>query len=654
MKITIDGWKSQGLRCPDVSVNLLSGDQHKKVSLIQMPNGTGKTTTLKLIRSSLTGEAQTWDRNEISELRSLKTPDISSGKFLLELSVDGKPLVFESLIDFVEGKVKYKTSSPLLGGVVDGWSPPTQIKRFLEEKFVSLFIFDGEFAANLLDPRKTKATEAIETLSQLDLLDEIVSEAENLWDKQRREVAGTSVSFLNTLKEREKKLKHQLSELEKLRKKLKANNDLYEQELNRINTQIEDKIGENENIKAERERLLQLKNTAESLLKQALESYMHELRFPHQLYSGFTKNLEDFKYSLDKAKLPQRSSKQFFIELAEDKTCVCGRPIGPNEKSHILNNSEYYLSEDISTVLNMLKEDIKQYSTKRDNEESIDTIESRLKDAYSEHHKSVTHFNKNELKIRNLQDKAYDTLLNERDKFTSDLRDNQNLLKQINLPFKNTDDENTLSINSLEIQLKDTQGRIAEVTDTVELRERVNILKNIASNAKAIAKEALHKQLIAECNERLSKVLVNSPLQIEDIDNHIKLKGQAAGSVGQTLAVAYIFLTVALHRGSHQFPLVVDSPAGSLEELVRSEVGKVIPELCEQFISFIIDTEKLGFVPALESASKNSISFSTIFRLNETSNRLLQSTPTNDVQISGDSVLVNGKDFFVKFTLAQE
>ena len=48
MNIEIKGWKSEGLRCPDVDFNL---DKNKRlITLIQMPNGTGKTTTLKLLK----------------------------------------------------------------------------------------------------------------------------------------------------------------------------------------------------------------------------------------------------------------------------------------------------------------------------------------------------------------------------------------------------------------------------------------------------------------------------------------------------------------------------------------------------------------------------------------------------------------------------
>lgn len=654
MKITINGWESSGLRCPDVRVDLSNNSAPSRVALIQMPNGTGKTTTLKLIRASLTGAAQNWSRKEISELRSLKNPDVQTGKFILELSVDDKQLVIETIIDFIEAKVRYRTSSILLGGVEDGWRPPPNIKRFLEEKFVSLFIFDGEFAADLLDSTKTKATEAIETLSQLDLLDEVVTESDFFWEKQKRDATGgTSKPYLNSLKEKEATLNKRLVELKRSREK--AQNDVasFRKRLVEVDAQLEERIGQNETIRNEKDRLSKAKTDAENELSSALEKYMQNLRYPHKLFDGFVHHLNTFKVSLDQAKLPDTSSRQFFIDLCEEDKCVCGRPIGPDEQKHIKEHAEHYLSGDISGVLNAIKNDINIYANQMADEPLSDS-RVKLSDAQAKFHDASTGFSNYMLKIKDFQDKGYEELLHEKAQIDADLRSRDNFLSIMSAPYRSSDDEKSSSIVSIETQLKDLQDRIAEVTDTVELRERVNLLTKIAANAKSIAKKSLHKQLIVECNERLSKVLVNSPLQIEDIDNHIKLKGQAGGSVGQTLAVAYVFLTAALHRGSHQFPLVVDSPAGSLEQLVRKEVGKVIPELCEQFISFIIDTEKIGFVPALESASNDSISYSTIFRLNSTSEKLIKNVPKENMQMNGDSVLITGKDFFVQFTLDKE
>ena len=46
MRILFQGWKSKGLNCPDMDVSVGGDRTNPRVTLIQMPNGTGKTTTL--------------------------------------------------------------------------------------------------------------------------------------------------------------------------------------------------------------------------------------------------------------------------------------------------------------------------------------------------------------------------------------------------------------------------------------------------------------------------------------------------------------------------------------------------------------------------------------------------------------------------------
>ena len=47
--------------------------------------------------------------------------------------------------------------------------------------------------------------------------------------------------------------------------------------------------------------------------------------------------------SMTKLKLPKTISKDFFVELAHAKDCICGRCIGESEKKTILENAEKYL-----------------------------------------------------------------------------------------------------------------------------------------------------------------------------------------------------------------------------------------------------------------------------------------------------------------------
>jgi DNA sulfur modification protein DndD len=59
MQISLAGWAVSGMRCPDITIDLTGKNgTPARVALVQMPNGTGKTTTLNLLRAALTAAAR--------------------------------------------------------------------------------------------------------------------------------------------------------------------------------------------------------------------------------------------------------------------------------------------------------------------------------------------------------------------------------------------------------------------------------------------------------------------------------------------------------------------------------------------------------------------------------------------------------------------
>ena len=117
--------------------------------------------------------------------------------------------------------------------------------------------------------------------------------------------------------------------------------------------------------------------------------------------------------------------------------------------------------------------------------------------------------------------------------------------------------------------------------------------------------------------------------------------------------LATLFLTTLLDRGKHQFPLLVDSPANGLDGASRREIGKLIPQLCHQFVAFTISTEREGFTNTLNENS-DSTKFITVFRKTKGTNHLLQSLPSQGVETTENCVIVEGKDYFDLFDIEED
>lgn len=656
MKIKILGWESKGLRCPDIKIDIGSLESIPKITLIQMPNGTGKTTTLNLIRAALTGQAKEWDKEKILQMRHKDDVSSESGKFILRLLVDQQPLTFDLTFDFVNTRVSYRTSSVSIGGVVPDYQPPPTVRRFLKSKFTNLFVFDGEYATLLLNEQESRAEDAIDALCQLDLLDLIQLSANNAWQSETKNKGAKTQQGLSTHRNKEALI---LKNIEKVTtRKSEAEDKLQktQAEIESIQTSIGNKVKESEHYNKELESLRLQEKDAKNSLDNSIASAMSSLRRPDLINKQFLDSLIALKINLDKAKLPDVTSRQFFVELAEGKLCVCGRPISHIEKDYILSQTNQYLGNEVSGIINSMKLDIDAATNLHDDQNKFDNSFIELSNAEKQYHSIQT-------ELQALEHRA----LSELGTDISPLRDRlttlgkveeslQELLNEINRNARadDKDNETCVCLLALEAQLNDTRKNIAEITETVELKEKIDIINKMSLQIKDLARTQIKQALVDECNQNLAKILVANPISIMKIERSIHLSGQKEASAGQTLAAGYTFLTAALSRGKNKFPLIVDSPAGPLDDNVRKEIGEMVPKLCEQFIAFTISTEREHFLPALEKSALNNIQYLTIFRKNSGTAHLFKDLPTTGVIETETSAIVEGRDYFTNFTIVKE
>jgi len=142
-------------------------------------------------------------------------------------------------------------------------------------------------------------------------------------------------------------------------------------------------------------------------------------------------------------------------------------------------------------------------------------------------------------------------------------------------------------------------------------------------------------------------------ISIERIDRSLVLVGQEGGSVGETLSIAYAFLSTLFNRSEQQLPFIVDSPGGPIDLAVRPKIGELIPHLTTQFIAFTISSERERFIPRLIVAADNNVQFVTMFRKGS---KELQDAARreHDVQETVDGFIVGGESFFNDFQVDEE
>ena len=654
MKIQLLGWESQGLRCPDLKIDFSINGRVPKVGLLQMPNGVGKTTTLTCLRAAVDGSATEWSEEKV---RSLKDPNTSNNKglFIARLLVNDKePLTLEMNFDFENGCVTYKTTYKKRQE--PGFVPPVEAAMFLNPRFAKLFIFDGELAKGLLDEGGEDASRVIDTFYQLYLLDQMKKVAlDELEDhtKRRRSANPVVVDRLGREIERLTEQREQLvRDADEQRVKL-------QNALTRIET-LESEVGEqikrHEQYRDQEKDAEKALSKAEKDLELQLQKLASEIPDPCYVHPAFSLGLKQFAVSLERLKLPGPSSRIFFTELAdEEDDCICGRPMTEECRAHVRDRAKDILADEASSFMNSLKSDIRQLGV---------YDEGRLKDrvdALSQIRRRFTEAESNKNRIRN--ELSGDAEIQQRQEELEGCKTSAETARKFLDSFERdpleTDTEDSGCLKWFERELADRQTKRAELTDTIEFSDRTKRLTQILDKARAEAHEELKKSTVRDANERIKKVLKHSPLQILDITGKIQLGSesgvaQAGASVGQTLAIGYVFLTTLLDGTAHHFPLVVDSPAGPMDTDVRRQVAPLVPELCQQFIAFVISTEREGFVdPLAAAAGKDDVKFLTAFRITGGTQDLIDSLPTEGVTKSSNGVLVEGHEFFSRFQLLE-
>ena len=660
MKVELLGWESKGLRCPDMAIELTQHGKIAPVSLIQMPNGTGKTTTLQLLTAALDGSAAKWTADRVRNLRRAGDAG-SKGQFLAKLLVDDKPLTFELALDFDEGHARYRTTSPGSGGVTSGHNPPPALHRFLTPQFTSLFVFDGEFADRLLDSQYSEAERAIDALCQLYLLGEIAEFSEQEWTKATKRSGATTQTGLAALQQRRVVVQKRIATLTQHQATAKKQQGELDERIAKLEELIANHMSRTKDVSEAYDRAKTALAEAENRVTIESGAMMQSIRLPHVLHACIPLALTSLKGNLDRLQLPENSSAQFFDELLQESHCICGREMTAEARTSIKARAQEYLGAEEAGVINALKKDIDQYTTQSEGDDG----HARLLESNQKLSAAVRERQHAEGLVRNLKQQLIDGGDDKLQEWETELNSKQNQLRKVLDTLKvtaadnaeddrnKTDDNDVLSRPVLTRRLAEIDTRLSELTKTVRLHNQTKLIKTIATEARNLARDHIRARVLAECNERLRRVLSQDPIQLEGIGDSLHLANQTGASVGQTLAVGYTFLMSVLYRGQNQFPLIVDSPANPLDAGRRRAIGNFIPQLCNQFVGFTISTERLGFVTALE-ATNTPIKYLTFFRKTAGTGSLMAGLPKKGVQQTGNGVLVEDRDYFNAFDLVDE
>jgi len=566
-----------------------------KNTFIMMASGTGKTTTMDLVKGIFDGTAIHWTPEKVRSYRPVSS-EIANGCFTITVKFDAKIYKYFLDLDYEVGVATISSSVPAETGGGKGNKRlfPMSIKDLFTEKFVKRFVFDGEQAAKVLDNKSNEAEEAIKYLYGLDEFDNMLIENEKiLVEFQAKNEAGKGSDHqLKNNKTRKNEFEKIVRELKEKSAELQNKIDIKSAE----RKEIEDKINEINNnfteLSSEKNEIQGKLDNCNSKKELCISGIIANLRSPYLVSLEFSNRMVELGQNMTKLKLPKTISREFFKELSNATDCICGRRIGENEKQEILKNAESYLGEDQQFVLNSIKSSLV-------NSSYSETVEEE----YVELQKLLIEENKLDTKLRNVKKKLESAGGEEAAVFNQqiDALKEEIVRMQTDIEIVESRSDNDARLNERNnlkkamAELKKFEEKIAAITQTNLSLKRKQKFEIYINQLIQLTNIQLKEDIIRKANEKIAKVITDDFIEIERIDQHIRLKQKGAASMGQTLSIAFCYIGTLFEDSELRFPFIIDSPVNSIDKEKRRAVAEIIPKIFNQMICFVMSAEVAGF-----------------------------------------------------------
>ena len=559
-----------------------------KNNFVMMANGTGKTTTMTLIKGLLDGSAKNWPVDYVKSFAPTTTTG-DKGEFSITVKFDEKQYKYFLSLDYVNGIAKIETQAPPKGRET-GLLLPTAIKGIFTPEFVSRFVFDGEQAKKSMDRTSNEADETIRYLYRLDELDEILAMNMNILTEIQNAEGGSTGTrgSLSNLRSRQKKVRDHIASLEKKQKQLNGDIARFSQEKIEKEKQRQELDKNYEALNREKNEVIAEQEKNRGNVDVKITEIVSLVKTPYLVSEGLCNRMYEFGDAMKKLKLPKSSSKDFFTELAYAEKCVCDRCIGEKERDAILKNAERYLGSDHQAVLNNIKSVLMG-----------STYDERLVAAFEELGKLQEQKTRLNARFADVEDKLIkaggpqvEQLQSEIEVLIGQISSAQTQLKIIE--SKDEDDETLTEENNLHKARRadaEYEVKIASTTKTNAALRKKNVVQDLVNEIKTQATAALKEEIIKKANDKISRVIKDDYIEIESIDGYIKLKDREGASDGQTLSIGYCFLGTLFEEAELEFPFVIDSPTGKMDFDKRQAVADIIPVVFNQMIAFVQSAE---------------------------------------------------------------
>lgn len=602
---------------------------NQPITVIHGENGSGKTALLNAFKWVLYGKTDFDTGNKLINERYL-----AESKSNEELMISVK-LIFEhedikyDAIRYQKfrktGKLDFKNIGESYidlsymdktGNFIKSNNAETEIKQLMPEDLHSYFFFNGERIDKLAnDSSSDEIKKAIKKLLGLEILERADLHLKNHVIKSlRKKLKDVSSGDLGDKLDEETELNDKIQDLRGKLGEYQYNLSQYKIELKEIDSTLEQKK-EVSLLQKERQTLEESNKKLDGKRKDVYRE--RRLFVSSNGYLAFTEDLVNHAQSIleekrKKGELPANIKQQFVKDLLERKFCICGRDLKPNSDPYkavqdFLDKTVPQEVEDAyikttAAISGMKKARKSLFAKLTEFQNSISDLSNEIS-ANQDRIDFITDKigNVNVESVKNLERRRIILQNNinvcDREIYAIKQRDLpavEEKLKQIQKEIKEIrakNEKQALASKRLE-QAKECQRVIKDIHEFIS----DDVRSKLSTRVNHTFKEIMRKDYWAEIGSDYSLDI------FKKVGDHPQKVAEKSTGENQVASLSFISSLVNICKENYInkknkflkggiFPIVMDSPYGTLDSDYRRLVARTIPELADQIIVMLSSTQ---------------------------------------------------------------
>lgn len=584
-------------RGPEI-IDFATGDQN--ITIIKGNNEVGKTTIMNAITWCLYGREYYKDKGNEPIFSKSASYDLEIGDednvevILVMEDTKGKIVKFIRKLLFYKNDVgQCKEDSVDFEILVDDLPvtyQSTYIRKHLPSDIKEYFLFDGEqLESYFTEDNKKNIKRSVYQLSHLDVLENTIkhlkSTKKDLDDKLSKlnpvlgKLRKTETRYIEEIESSTSKIEKIESDIENWNRIIDDNSE----QIKRFGQDPNKLIDEKEKLKVE----LEKKDIRIDAEEDRLGVFLVK-NLPKILSISYLLDVKELCKELEeKGFIPARFKKEFLEYLLEEHECICGADLSEGSPGYSKLQQLYEETDDatniadkVNLLLGSLNSIVDKFPFKFKN--TLVSKKKTIKDLKSER-TAISN------RITDINNELADIDEDKVKKLQSEIETYEALII-----------DNTEKKGSIKRQIKDTEDLLADVKEQIIEEEKKVGIKNEIQASLDLCNEALsevktiyqdleddiHNKLQDLTSHEFGSLHWKAFYQGVVIDKDYEVKILKEGgyivpndlSKGGKLVLALSFMTALNSLSGFGLPIVIDTPLGRLDEPIKENIGKYLPE----------------------------------------------------------------------------